>query len=163
MTPTTSTSDPSPMDESDDTSRSSASGFFRSAGTHPPLVGERETTTPELFPTFTKAFRVGYNPTGALHTKKQGRNNYKAKIEQLGTESRTTRKRQEDLRLWSATSSSASSGTRGRGSALTSCGQPGSRLLPRKPFGFAPGSGPDDPSTQSRGTPCPKSAAPTVY
>ena len=32
LTPTTSTSDPSPMDESDDTSRSAASGFFRSAG-----------------------------------------------------------------------------------------------------------------------------------
>ena len=32
LTPTTSTSDPSPMDESDDTSKSATSGSFRSAG-----------------------------------------------------------------------------------------------------------------------------------
>jgi len=82
---------------------------------------------------------------------------------QLGTKSRTTRKRQEDIRLWSAASSSASSGTHSHGSALASCGRPGSRLLHGEPFSSAPGSGPDDPSTQSRGAPYPESATPAAY
>ena len=76
---------------------SSSSPRRRRPSLHPPQAGERETRILELWPTDIKTFRVDYNPTTALHTKKQGKNDFKAKTKQLGTEKQNNTEKRRRL------------------------------------------------------------------
>ena len=128
---------------------------------HPPLAGEQGISTPTLSRAKNKKFRVYYNPTGAPHMESE--------TEKHGNKSKTTRKQKKNnsrsteyLRLLSATSSNVPLGTLYPGSPLHHAGDP-VKASSRGTLRFCPRVGSWRPSTQSRGAPCPESAALAVY